>query len=80
LQEKPCLWCDNLCATFLSANPVSHARIKHIEIDFHFVRERVAARKLAIKYVSSKDQVADVFTKALPVRNLHEFRRNLNID
>jgi histone deacetylase 1/2 len=79
LQKKPCLWCDNIGATYLSANPVFHARTKHIEIDFHFVRERVAKKRLDIRFVSSKDQVADGFTKALPVRNLHEFRHNLNL-
>jgi hypothetical protein len=73
------LWCDNVGATYLSANPIFHARTKHIEIDFHFVRERVAARRLSIRFVSSKDQVADGFTKALPVKNLHEFRHNLNL-
>ncbi|XP_071677134.1 uncharacterized protein [Lolium perenne] len=79
LRQPPCLWCDNLGATYLSANPVFHARAKHIEIDFHFVRERVFRRQLEIRFIPSKDQVADGFTKPLPVRSFEEFRFNLNL-
>jgi histone deacetylase 1/2 len=75
-----CLWCDNIGATYLSANPVFHARTKHIEVDYHFVRERVARRLLDIRFVPSGDQVADGFTKSLSVRQLVSFRRNLNLD
>jgi hypothetical protein len=65
-------------ATYLSANPI-HARTKHIEIDFHFVRERVASKHLEIRFISFKDQVADGFTKALPTRQFEEFKHNLNL-
>jgi hypothetical protein len=74
------LWCDNLGATYLSANPVFHARTKHIEVDFHFVRERVAQGLPQIRFISTKDQIADGFTKAIPVRQLEGFRRNLSLD
>jgi hypothetical protein len=73
------LWCDNLGATYLSANPVFHARTKHIEIDYHFVRERVAVRLLSIRFISSDDQVADGFTKSQSYRKLIKFRFNLNM-
>jgi hypothetical protein len=79
LKEGSCIWCDNLGAIYLLANPMFHARTKHIEIDYHFVRERVADKLLDIKFISSKDQILDGFTKVLHVTNLNEFRRNLNL-
>jgi hypothetical protein len=54
------LWCDNMGAKYLSVNPVFHARMKHIEVDYHFVRDRVLKKLLKIDFISSKDQVADV--------------------
>jgi hypothetical protein len=73
------LWCDNLDAKYLSANPVFHGRTKHIEVDYHFVQERVAQKLLEINFVSSRDQVADGFTKPLQVRQLENFKSNLNL-
>lgn len=73
------LWCDNLGAKYLSANPIFHARTKHIEIDFHFVRERVAQKLLDIRFINSGDQVADGFTKAISAEKMRLFRRNLNL-
>jgi hypothetical protein len=49
------LWCDNLGANYLVSNPVFHRRVKHIEIDYHFVRERVVKGLLQIDYVPLGD-------------------------
>jgi hypothetical protein len=77
--KTPVLWCDNIGATYLSANPIFHARTKHIEVDYHFIRERVAQKLLEIRVISFNDQAADGFTKAQPLRRLQEFRNNLNL-
>ena len=77
--QPPILWCDNIGATYLSANPVFHARTKHIEVDYHFVRERVSQKQLQIKFISSKDQLADIFTKPLPLPQFEACRRNLTL-
>ncbi|XP_019196305.1 PREDICTED: uncharacterized protein LOC109190285 [Ipomoea nil] len=60
------LWCDNLGATYLTANPVFHARTKHVKIDYHFVRDKVAYGDFVVSFVSTKDQLVDIFTKPLP--------------
>lgn len=73
------LWCDNLGAKYLSANPIFHARTKHIGIAYHFIRERVAQKLLGIRFISSGDQIDDGFTKPLPVIKLQQFRCNLNL-
>ncbi|MEQ5220399.1 Ty1/Copia family ribonuclease HI, partial [Morganella morganii] len=64
--STPKLWCDNLGATYLCANSIFHARTKHVENDYHFVRDKVAAGDIQVNFISTKDQVADIFTKALP--------------
>uniref|UniRef100_A0A2N9IBU1 Reverse transcriptase Ty1/copia-type domain-containing protein n=1 Tax=Fagus sylvatica TaxID=28930 RepID=A0A2N9IBU1_FAGSY len=59
------IWCDNISAIILASNPVCHAQMKHIEIDYHFVHEKVVRNGISIKYISTVDQVADIFTKGL---------------
>ncbi|KAM1531446.1 hypothetical protein ACFX10_005603 [Malus domestica] len=65
LSSPPVLFCDNLSAIALAFNPVQHQRTKHIEVDVHFVRERVAKKQLSVQFVSSKEQFADILTKGL---------------
>jgi hypothetical protein len=77
--SPPTLWCDNIGATFLAANPMFHACTKHVEIDYHFIRERVQNRELLIQFLSSKDQIADVMTKPVTTPRFLLLRDKLTV-
>jgi predicted lipase len=57
--------CDNQGAILLTKNPTQHARTKHIDVQHHFVQERIENGKVTFEYCSTEDMVADVLTKAL---------------
>lgn len=65
--------CDNKDALAIAANPVMHERTNHVELDCHFVRDQTKAGNIVTAHVSSKHQVADIFTKQLsaPLHTSH---------
>ena len=73
------VYCDNISAIYLSGNPVQHQRTKHIEMDIHFVREKVARGEVRVRHVPSRNQIADIFTKGLPLILFADFRNSLNV-
>ncbi|KAK2989204.1 hypothetical protein RJ640_001433 [Escallonia rubra] len=80
VQHHPAtLFCDNLAALYMSINPVFHARTKHIEVDYHFVREKVALGSLVTRFVSSNQQLADIFTKPLSRDAFQRLRTKLGL-
>jgi hypothetical protein len=77
--RPPNLWGDNVGATYLTANPIFQRRMKHIELDYHFVREHVASRQVDVRPISSKDQVANIMTKPLAGPAFNRICANLNL-
>ncbi|GLB45782.1 putative transposition, RNA-mediated [Lyophyllum shimeji] len=71
--------CDNNSAINLSEDPLLHARVKHVDIKYHFLRERVQSGEIAIKYTHTKQNVADIFTKALSRELFLRFRNLLGL-
>jgi len=57
------VYCDNVSATYMAQNPVHHRRTKHIEIDIHFIREKVAWGQVWVLHVSSSHQFANTMTQ-----------------
>ncbi|GKD43287.1 ribonuclease H-like domain-containing protein [Tanacetum coccineum] len=73
------VYCDNVSAVYMPANPVQHQRTKRIEIDIHVVRDFVASGQVRVLHVPSRFQYADIFTSGLPTALFIEFRSSLNV-
>ncbi|KAE8662552.1 hypothetical protein F3Y22_tig00113302pilonHSYRG00055 [Hibiscus syriacus] len=69
------LYCDNQSAIRLAENPVFHARTKHVEVHYHFVREKVLQEEIEMRQIKTDEQIADLFTKSLSVGKFEHFRR-----
>nr|CAN79780.1 hypothetical protein VITISV_041885 [Vitis vinifera] len=77
-------WCiplyyDNQSAVRLAENPVFHARTKHVEVHYHFIREKVLEEEVELKQIKSEDQVADLFTKGLSGSKFESFCHQLGM-
>jgi hypothetical protein len=73
IDERFYLFSDSLPAIELANNPEHHAKTKHIDIQYHFVREKILEGIISLNYIPTKEQLADILTKAL---NLSLFRNN----
>ena len=79
ITEPVILYFDNTSAINISKNPVMHAKIKHIAIKYHYVRELVEDKQVKMEYINSKEQIADIFTKPLPKDAFDYLRRKLGV-
>jgi hypothetical protein len=79
LRRATIVYYDNISAVYLSTNLVQHQRTIHVEIDLHFVRERVALGEVCVLHVPTSSQYDDIFTKGLPTSVFTEFRSSLNV-
>lgn len=73
------LFCDNKSAISIAHNPVQHDQTKHVEVDRHFIKERLERGELCMPYVPTTEQLADVLTKGLYQQAFEDFTVKLGM-
>lgn len=79
IQDVMVLFCDNLSAINIFKNPIQHSRTKHIDIMHLFIREFFEDKVITLEYVSTENQLADIFTKALDALQFEKLKEKLGI-
>ena len=77
--EHVSIKCDNTSAINISKYPVQHSRTKHIEIRHHFLRNHAQKGDITLEFMSTKDQLVDIFTKPLSEKQFVDIRRQLGV-
>nr|GEZ38810.1 hypothetical protein [Tanacetum cinerariifolium] len=77
--DKIPMYCDSKAAIAISCNPAQHSRTKHIDVHYYFIKEKVERGIVELFFVGTKYQLADLFTKALPVERFQYLVRRLGM-
>lgn len=77
--ELVVIHCDNTSIVNMSNNPMMHSKTKHISIKYHFLRDKVAEKKIRLEYISTKENIANIFTKPLPKDSFEYLRGMLGV-
>jgi hypothetical protein len=79
-EDKPImLYCDNKAAINIANNPVQHDKTKHVEIDRHFIKDKIDEGIVCMPFVGTKEQIADVFTKGLSITDFFSVIDNMSM-
>ncbi len=73
------IYCDNINSILLANNSVYHVKTKHIEVHYHFIKEKVLVKEIDLIHVNTENQVVDIFTKALGTYKLKKFWKMLGV-
>ena len=67
------LYCDNKAVISISHNHIQHDKTKHIEVDRHFIKEKIEKGIICMTYIPTREQLADIFTKGLQKSSFEDF-------